>query len=262
MEQFKLSELYEVFRVESDVALFFEDHLKRLMKGAEISGIDIHVNKKELVSYINNFLVSTNKTEGNVRLSFYFDPEKKSTKHYKAQFVSTNYPDTSLYHQGISCLLLSSERLNPETKIANDKLRNEANEMIQEHHVYETLLVNRHKKITEGSRSNVFFIQDNILITAPDKKVLPGVVRKKVLNLARIMGITIDFRCIEALQEIETIDAAFITGTSSRILPIKRIENINFDPNHPITRELIDRFDKLVNEYIANQVTKNKNRPI
>ncbi len=252
MKNSNLKELYEVFRVESGVALFLEDHIERLFSGAKKAGIALNAHYQEIMEYLLDFLNNSNILKGNVRLSFYFDPQNKISVNYQATFIPHKYPDKQLYVKGISCLLMHSERDIPEAKIANTLLRDKTNKLISQKSVFETLLVDRHGKITEGSRSNLFFIKNNVLITAPDNKVLPGIVRKKTIALAKEINIPIDFRCIDAAQELKKMDAAFITGTSPRILPVKSIENIILQPGHPIIENLMRHFDSLVKQYIIS----------
>lgn len=250
MEYSNIKELYEVFRVESGIPLFIEDHLERLFSGALKANIVLNVKQEIIRQYIADFLESSETKDGNVRLSFYIDFEKHESVNFEAKFIPHQYPSEELCQHGVSCVLMHSERINPETKMANPGLRNQANDLISRHKVYEALLVNHEGKITEGSRTNVFFIKDNILITAPCEKVLPGIVRKKTLSIAKNSGIEVHFRCLDALQELKNIEGAFITGTSPRILPLKNIEAISFKANHPIIVELMKEFNNIVKQYI------------
>jgi branched-chain amino acid aminotransferase len=73
MENSKLQELYEVFRVESGIALFIEDHLARLFSGAKKAKIELKPDFKEIMCYLNNFLSSSELQNGNVRFSVIFN---------------------------------------------------------------------------------------------------------------------------------------------------------------------------------------------
>ena len=65
-------------------------------------------------------------------------------------------------------------RPNPGIKKWDDAFRVSVNEYIQEHGVYEAVLLNNQKQITEGSRSNIFFLDNNNqLITAPEEVSFP-----------------------------------------------------------------------------------------
>ena len=43
----------------------------------------------------------------------------------------------------------------------------------------------KNNEITEGSRSNIFFLKDETLVTAPDNAVLNGITRKHILEICR-----------------------------------------------------------------------------
>jgi branched-chain amino acid aminotransferase len=254
-----LKELYEVFRVDSQIPLFLEDHVKRLYNGAKKSGIIIDKEPDEIIDLIYRNLSLLNIREGNIRLSFFFDSNSLRAHKFEIKLIEHHYPSAVLYKTGIDCSLLYSERTQPEAKIANKELRGKANQNIKEKNVYEVLLVNRSGEITEGSRSNVFFIKDNILSTAPSNLVLPGIIRQKTLLAAKELGIPVKFKCINADKELKYIDAAFITGTSPRILPIKSIEGLNFQPDHYLTQRLIIWIQGFIRGYIESSYKVGKN---
>ncbi len=56
---------------------------------------------------------------------------------------------------------------------------------------YEALLVNENGCIAEGSRSNIFFLIDELLFTPPSPSVLLGVARYHVLNLCRELTVPV-----------------------------------------------------------------------
>ncbi|WP_010662789.1 aminotransferase class IV [Marinilabilia salmonicolor] len=253
MDNNSVRELYEVFRVEKKVGLFLEDHIKRLLAGAAKSGIRLDFDFRMMENYLKSFLIKQNIETGNVRLSVFFDPHTGEIQSHNAEVIPHSYPSQEQYKKGISCGLLFSERDNPGTKIANTTLRKNANQMIEEKSVFEVLLVNHQGEITEGSRSNVFFIMEDQLYTAPEQLVLPGIARKKTLQTAQELNIPVLFEAL-AHENIKDIEAAFITGTSPRILPIKNIEGYNLKPEHLMIQKLMAGFSKLINSYINHHL--------
>jgi branched-chain amino acid aminotransferase len=250
MKDSDIKELYEVFRVEEGVALFLEDHLERLFRGASKARIPMEMDFFEMMEYVKSFLLSSSQMEGNVRLSFYFDSASRQITSHELRFVPHQYPTNNMYENGVMCGLIEAERDIPEAKIAQGDYRVRCNEQIQKNNIFEVFMTDRHGEITEGSRSNIFFIHRDQLITAPHQRVLPGVVRKKTLALAEKNNIPVIYRCINRKQELKEMDSAFLTGTSPRILPVKQIENIKLQPNHPLTKMLMSEFQKMVRSYI------------
>ncbi|TAJ12226.1 aminotransferase class IV [Marinilabiliaceae bacterium JC017] len=242
-------DIYEVIRVQNQVPLFLENHLERLKRSFQVAGKPIWLSLEEISSRINTLIQQNQIANGNIKLDFLF--YKTSTKHFIAYFVPAKYPKSEDYTKGIVCNLFHAERPNPTAKIYNPKLRGTTNNIIENQHVYETLLVDHNNLITEGSRSNVFFIIDNQLYTAPDELVLNGVIRKKVIELTKKLNIPLNYTSLPE-TDIKKVQAAFITGTSPRILPIRQINHLTLDAIHPVMQQLMEGLNQLINNYIDN----------
>jgi branched-chain amino acid aminotransferase len=115
--------------------------------------------------------------------------------------------------------------------------------------LYEVLLVDHFNRVTEGSRSNVFFVKNDSLVTPPANEVLLGITRQKTILLAKTNG-------IQVLEQEVTLDAlphfqaAFITGTSPKILPVAQIGKCRFDPQNQLVQQLREKYDELISDYI------------
>ena len=101
--------------------------------------------------------------------------------------------------------------------------------------------------MTEGSRSNVFFVRDNVFYTAPLPHVLPGTSRKRVLNICQEEGMTVVEQRVN-YKDIASYQAAFITGTSPLVLPIAHIDGIAFDPHHPLLVKVMEHYFNLLSK--------------
>jgi len=110
------------------------------------------------------------------------------------------------------------------------------------------LLVDHNGRITEGSRSNVFFIVKDTIYTAPSHIVLQGIMREKVLEIIENCNLNLKMECFPA-TELSKVHAAFITGTSPRILPISHIDAIVLDVNNTILQLLMDKLSEMITAY-------------
>ena len=89
-----------------------------------------------------------------------------------------------MYEKGVKLAIYPHIRSNPRVKKWDDHFRSSVSRYILEHDLYEVALMNPQNQITEGSRSNIFFIdRAGRLITTPEKDILPGITRKKVMNM-------------------------------------------------------------------------------
>lgn len=242
-------EIYEVVRVMDGVPLFLEDHLDRFYHSAWLCHLGIPMDKETIVGLLRKLTAVNGVTEGNIRFSWSWRPAGK----FLAGFIPHHYPGEEEYRLGVVCGLLDAERHDPNAKVVQEGLREAADRMIRDLGVYEVLLVNRDGNITEGSRSNVFFIKEGILLTAPSDEVLPGITRQKVLELISREGLRVETRSM-ALEELPHAEAAFLTGTSPKLLPIRKVNEFLFPSEHPLVKRLAEAYDTMISDII------NKNR--
>ena len=234
-------EIYEVIRISDGIPLFIKDHILRFFNSARLAGLTIRLKAGEIEKQINRLIIANGVTYGNIRFSF--------SEEFRAFFIPHKYPSENDYLTGVECGLLFTERKNPHAKTVIENVRGSADNILKEGKYYEVLLVNPENHVTEGSRSNVFFVKDNRFFTPSSSDVLPGTTRKRVISLIRESGWTLNEIKIST-ADLSLFEAAFITGTSPKVLPIRKIENHSFDTNHALLRELMKKYDGLVTEYL------------
>ena len=146
-------------------------------------------------------------------------------------------------------ILYFGERENPNAKIVNDNFRSGVNKEIENNNAYEAILIDRNGFITEGSRSNIFMIKNNVILTSPTKAVLPGVTRKKVLELANQLNLKVEEQEYN-YKKINELDGMFISGTSPKILPIYLVNDVKLDEKNSIILKLMKAYDDSINKYL------------
>lgn len=239
-------EVYEVVRLSHGRPLFVNEHYERMSKSLSSIGKDLILSPAEFVEQIDRVAKANNMVEGNLRIEQYREPSD-TVEHINIYPIPYEYPTREMYDEGVNVVFMQAERDNPQVKIFNVHFRQQADDLIADTGAAEVLLVNRNGEITEGSRSNVFFIKDDIVIAAPQHTVLPGITRMKVLQIFEEDGIRYEERPVMA-DNVGDFDAAFLTGTSKEVLPIATIEDVSFDVNHPILRHLMSRYHEMAEE--------------
>jgi len=242
----KFKVIYEVFRIDGGTPLFIDEHLNRLYAGAMQAGHAITVSRLMLEHKLAELVKVSGAINGNVKVEFFFAPDETGERYYRAFFIPTRYPTPEMYAKGVSCALLERGRESPSIKVANNELRSHSDNIITEMGVYETVL-HHDGVITEGSRSNIFFIKGGMLYTAPGGMVLEGIIRGKVIELAEQLSIPIKFLPLP-IEEIHTVEAAFLTGTSPRVLPVNKLG----DKPYPVPH----RLSTLLAEHLGNLIAK------
>ncbi len=95
--------------------------------------------------------------------------------------------------------------------------------------------------VTEATAANVFLVDGTgRLVTHPaDRRILGGITRAVVLELARAAGIPVEERPFR-VEELATAREAFLTGTTSLVLPVVRVEDRTVGDGRPgpVTRLL------------------------
>ena len=146
---------YEVIRLVDGKVLFLPDHLERFRRS--LSGSYIPYPGDQQVIETIRLLVTENRfREGNIRICLQHSAGKKPL--LLGYFVPYIYPDANMYREGVKMATYPHQRPNPGIKKWDDRFRKSVAAYILENRVYEAALVNSKQQITEGSRSNIFFI--------------------------------------------------------------------------------------------------------
>lgn len=239
--------VYEVIRVENNVPIFYEEHFKRLASSIVLAGFD----KKQMKSNTRLFIqiervIAENKiANGNIKLGVLFkNNELLSVKVY---FIPYSYPAINEYTNGVQLVTHKAERKNPNVKIRNRELRNKTNKLIKQHNVYEVLLYGSNNILTEGSRSNIFFIKNEVIYTSPDDLILKGITWEYVQNICNEIGIKIVKKQIN-INDIAKFDSVFLTGTSPKIIMVNKIDNFEYK-NSEIIKNISREYNKIIDSF-------------
>ena len=236
---------YEVIRIIGGRFLFLNDHLERLRHSTLESGLKFP-GEASIRECLKSLLKVNPFKDGNIRLCL--QNSKSSDPDLLCYFVPWIYPDECTYLSGVQLVSYAHERPNPGIKKWDEKFRSNVKEYIRDHGVYEALLLNKEGEITEGSRSNIFFIDaSNQLITPPEKAILPGITRKYVIQICRKEAIKIEERKV-SMRELDALEACFISGTSPKVLPVWQIDQYQFKADHPTVRLIMERFESILNK--------------
>lgn len=242
--------IYEVIRVIDGIPLFLEEHIARLSKSANLLNYNIE-NILETIELDTRKTISLNENpELNLKILLY--NIENPIPDYYIFFIESNYPMEELYETGIKTVTFKAVRSNPNAKIINNEFRKNVNESIEKNNAYEALLLNDNDEVTEGSRSNVFFIKGDTVYTPPGNDVLLGTTRNKIIKICNDANIKV---CEEpiTISFLNNCDALFITGTSPKVLPISQVDDRMYDsPNNKILLKIMESYDNLIKEYIAS----------
>ena len=236
----KGSIIYEVLRVINGKAVFLKDHIERMKRSFALINMEFPFNTEDVEKKVNEVIKKNDNVLGNIKITY-----NTASKNLKIYYIKHSYPSNELYTEGVKTILYYGERENPNAKIVNDNFRAKVTEEIKKSNAFEAILVDRNGLITEGSKSNIFAIKDGKLITAKAEAVLKGITRDKVIDIAKEIGIEFEEVDIKS-EDIDKLDAMFISGTSPKILPIAFVNNIKLDVNNITLRKLMKAYNDLL----------------
>ncbi len=249
-ERIENQAVYEVVKVVQGVPLFFEEHMERMRNSGDVSGIVIEKADAEIREEVCTLVERNQCPETNAKL---LCARVGGEEVFLTYFIATEDPGPKGLREGVHTILLRAERKDPHVKTVGSSFRDRVRAAMAEAGAYETLLVDAEGFITEGVRSNLFFVKEGRLCTPPSERVLLGVTRKHVVQICNEAGIEIREERLHR-EEIARIDAAFLTGTTVDVMPIGTIEEQPLgSASNPIVREIVEKYWEEVTAYVQSR---------
>ncbi len=232
--------VYESLRVVNGTPYFVGEHIERLMGSAEAIGLTHSFTSEVVRKAIMQLIEQIG--GGTYNLKILLIGGEAPTLFVLP--LNPHFPDKKLY-RGVACTTYAYERSFPHAKTLNMLESYLAFKKAKEAGAYDALLVDREGNITEGTRTNFFCIKGKTLVSPPEEKILPGITRKVVLKVAADHGFEVVQKEIR-LQDLPQYDGAFLTSTSSGIMPIASVGDLKFGEQPAALKELITAFDVFV----------------
>ena len=247
----KYTAFYEVIRIIQGVPLFFDDHFNRLKNSMAKLKYELNTSKKEIREQMKALCHQNNFVECNIKVIVLQYENEQNLLMFINKFY---YPSQTEYDSGVACCTIKLKRKNPNVKMIHAGYKEELQRTVTEKKAFEALLVNDEGKITEGGKSNVFFVKGNKIYTSPEDFVLIGVTRQYVADVCRKLGYEV-IETLIGLDSLISFDAAFITGTSLKVLPVSNIDDLKLNSaQNPVTQHVMASYNSLVNAYINDNL--------
>ena len=219
--------VFDFLRVRSNVPLFIDDHLDRFYYSAEMMRLKIKHERDEIKSIIQQLIDTNDLKHSGIRLLLTGGPSDDGYMITEPRLSiiqqSLKPPPDRLPETGINLVSNEYQRQLPHVKTTDYLMAIWLQPWMKENNA-DDILYHYNGYITECPRSNFFMIKkENILVT-PKDKILHGITRKKIIAIAKKIGIEVQERNIQ-LDEISEVKEAFITSSTKRILPVSKIDD-------------------------------------
>ena len=216
--------IYEVIRFINGKGLFVKDHFDRLKSSFKIQGIENTVDLQAFQEYASILLSVNEEKDCNVKIM-------STGRDFVVYLSKKFYPSAEYYENGICTACIQIERPSPNAKIRRSDYIERIEIFKKENEIFEALLMNAEGYLTEGSKSNLFFVrkgEPDAIYTAPSELILEGIMRKYVIDLCAEENISVKCEPVKD-SALDQIEALFITGTSINVLPIAKVDEIQFN---------------------------------
>ncbi len=261
--------LFETMRAYHGKIFLLERHLERLLDSAALIGLETGLSGINLGQACVDALRANSLQDARLRLAVSRGeaaslPGPGSNAAPTVLVTATGYSAMSAqrYREGFKAGVPSLRRYSQsplsKLKSANYLTSVLAKTEAEKAGLDESLLLNEHGFITEGSVSNVFFATRSALVTPPvGSGLLPGITRGVVMELAAAGQIKV----IESevrLEDLRYFDEAFLTNSVMEIMPLIEVrggagEMIPVGPGRPgkITGKLMAAYRAMVEKETA-----------
>ena len=108
----------------------------------------------------------------------------------------------------------------------------------------EAILIKENGDVSEASVSNFFIVKNGVVQTHPStNEILSGIARQVTIEIAKSQAVQVVEKPFTK-QEMLAADEAFLTGTTTNILPVVQVDEamIGLGQPGPVTLQLLDGF--------------------
>ena len=256
------SAIFEVFGIhEGPDGLFafrMDEHLKRLMKSAELLEMEIAYSTEEIIDAVTETVRANDIGRGLVKILAYWGEEAiiKLVLESKLDVAIFAVPDSEELGMDntnpISACLSKWRKIHPETvPVAAKSCSNYLNGYLARKDANNRgfdvgLMVGTDGFLAEGSIESVFLVKDGVLKTPPLGRVLSSITRKSILQAVPTIGIPTSEDSILP-GELFAADEIFTSHSGVKVSPVARFEDRNLQAPGPITKQVMELMNNILN---------------
>ena len=246
--------VYEVVTVYNYRMLFWNDHTDRLKKSLYALDIKFNMNFNALLIKCEELIKQNNLREGIIYIHISRGIAKRNhnwnNNIFPSLIISCTHKKTFNINAKKIALISNKDirwnncHIKTVSLLPNVLLKQKA----LKKNAFECLMLDDNGYITEATTSNIWILKNNTLITTPlTSNILPGVTRKKLIELAKILNIKV---CEDKFKESDVYmaDNVFITNSSAIILEANKLNGKKLKvSNNQILRDIKSEILKVIN---------------
>lgn len=228
--------VFETLRCYQGRPAFLDRHYRRLTNNCQRLEIPLTLSEHQFNTAVHDLLKANAMQEAVIRITVstvgatFGVGRPKNPKTNITLFCRKIELDPKLFENGVTILPLTN-LINDSKEIAGIKSTSYLTKMIAraltaKAQAYEAILKNFKGNWVEGSRTNLFIVLDQTLITPPlEEGILNGITREVVLEIAKEKKIPYRETAITDVM-LKNADAIFLTGSTSEVMPVREVQGI------------------------------------
>jgi branched-subunit amino acid aminotransferase/4-amino-4-deoxychorismate lyase len=244
--------VYETLKVRKGKLFFVKEHVERLFLSCELIELEHIFTHEQIEKYIQELVTALEVDACNIKMMLIGGKAREDATLYIFA-TAPLFPDRKLYKQGAKTKTYKYERWLPNAKSLNMLPSYLIYKKALTADCYDGLLIDRDGCIREGTRTNFFCIKGMEIISPPTEKILEGVTRKTIISVLTKNGYGYVEKNIP-LADISKYDGAFLTSTSTKIIPIKQIDNFVYPEIPENLKKLMKIYDLFLDELVTISV--------
>jgi branched-chain amino acid aminotransferase len=257
----RASAIFDVFGVHvgpnGPMAFRMNDHIKRLMKSAELLGMEMAYSEEEIVEAVKTTVNANHLGRGIVKMLAYWGEEAViklvlDSKLDLAIFTIPEGEELALDKpRSLSACLSKWRKIHPETVPVGAKAcSNYLNGYLARRDANQRgfdigILLSTDGFLAEGSIEAIFTVKDGVLKTPPLGRILSSITRMSILQAAPEIGIPVEEGPIAA-EELLAADEVFTAHTGIKVEAITRLENRELPNAGPVTKQVMKLMDNII----------------
>lgn len=255
--------VFDFLRTHRGAPLFIDDHIRRFFRSAEIIGIEHNFSFDEVKTRILKLIDINHLDESGIRLlltgGMTEDGFTPSIGNLYLLWTELTPPPNEGFEEGIKLITHPMKRLIPEAKTTEYISIINLRHKLKEQNAADILYVDHEVGITESSRSNFFMVTKDDQIITPNEKVLAGVTRKYIMEVAEEKGIPVIKRQIHS-EELHEAKEAFLSSTTKILMPVTQVDHVNIGNKRAgdVSKLIYRAFEERIEKYMDSLILPNK----
>lgn len=245
--------VFDFFRSVGFTPLFIDDHISRFFTSAELLNLQVPVSKDELKNICRRLINENKIKDSGIRMILTGGYSPNSYKPIKPNLIITNehakVVSDKVRSQGVKIITHDYQREFPEAKTINYLTGIMKQQEADKVGAFDVLYHNN-GLLRELTRSNIFVIDKENNIYTPVNKILKGVTRKYVIQVAK-KHFNIEEKNI-TIDDLFTAKEVFLTGTTKKVIPIIQVDEKILGGGKPgeVSLKIVEEFNALEKELV------------